>query len=59
MGYSYKNRSFNNKSFKNRGMIEGGRNVQFAEMQEVSIHPSKENNNEEVNDINLPMQKVV
>lgn len=57
MGYSYKNRSFNNKSFKNRGMIEGGRNVQFAEMQEVSIHPSKENNNEEVNDINLPMQK--
>ena len=57
MGYSYKNRSLNNKSFKNRGMIEGGRKVQFKEMEEVSIVPSEENNNEEVNDINLPMQK--
>ena len=57
MGYSYKNRSLHNKSFKNRGMIEGGRKVQFKEMEEVSIVPSEENNNEEVNDINLPMQK--
>ena len=51
MGYSYKNRSLNNKSFKNRGMIKGGRNVQFAEMQEVSIDPS-----EEVNDNVEPME---
>ena len=54
MGYSYKNRSLNNKSFKNRGMIEGGRNVQFADnLNEVSIVPSEENNN----DTNSLMQK--